>query len=157
MLSIHYVSVTMLIFYIDWQQYWKCNWILNICAKVCGKWTVSTKQHQHKLQTRQSGFQWHPRDLYWANFQVGRLFHSVTVSQCGQLFGCYMHLLFETSPFFGVCGWGDSYNVFTIWWQILISRPPRVFQRFLKWSHIALCNGLVSYLSLCRLSSNKVH
>ena len=37
----------MCIFYIDWQQYWKCDWILNIVANAHGKRTVSTKQPQH--------------------------------------------------------------------------------------------------------------
>ena len=84
MLSIHYVSVMMCIFDIDWQHYWKCDWILNIGANAHGKRTVSTKQPQHKWQTWQSGFQWHRRDLYRASL-VTRLIHSATVP---------MHLLF---------------------------------------------------------------
>ena len=45
-LSIHYVSIMMWIFYIDWQQYWKCGWTMNIGANrnAHGKRTVSTKQ-----------------------------------------------------------------------------------------------------------------
>ena len=86
------------IFYIDWQQYWKCNWIMNIDANAHGKRMVWTKLTQHKWHTWQSCFQWHRRDLYWASFQVTRLFHSATVSQCNHFFGCNMYLLFENSP-----------------------------------------------------------
>ena len=32
MLSIHYDSMMMWIVYIDWQQYWKCDWTMNIGA-----------------------------------------------------------------------------------------------------------------------------
>ena len=48
MLSIHYVSVMMWIFYIDLQQNWKCDWTMNIGANrnAHGKRTVSTKQPQ---------------------------------------------------------------------------------------------------------------
>ena len=74
------------IFYIDWQQYWKCNWIMNIDANAHGKRMVSTKLTQHKWHTWQSCFQWHRKDLYWASFQVTRLFHSATVSQCNHFF-----------------------------------------------------------------------
>ena len=49
MLSIHYVSVMMCIFYIDWQQYWKCDWIMNIGANAHGKRTVSTKLWDHSF------------------------------------------------------------------------------------------------------------
>ena len=62
----HYVSVMMCIFYIDWQHYWKCDWILNIGANAHGKQTVSTKQPQHKWQTWQASSD--IRDLYWASF-----------------------------------------------------------------------------------------
>ena len=48
MLSIPHVSIMMWIFYIDWQQYWKCDWTMNIGANrnAHGKQTVSTKQPQ---------------------------------------------------------------------------------------------------------------
>ena len=44
----HYVSIMMWIFYMDWQQYWKCDWNIDIGANrnAHGKWTVSTKQPQ---------------------------------------------------------------------------------------------------------------
>ena len=138
MLSIHNVSIMMCMFYIDWQQNWDSDWILNIGANAHGKRTVSTKQPQHKRQTWQSGFHWHRRDLCIEQFElvlVTRLFHSATN------FGCYMYLLFEPSPdfffFFFFLGGGGGGGVgalspveFTIWWRILISRPPRVFSAF---------------------------
>ena len=48
MLLIHYVSIMMWIFYIDGQQYWKCDWTMNVGANLNahGKQTVSTKQPQ---------------------------------------------------------------------------------------------------------------
>ena len=46
MLSIHYVSIMMQIFYIDWQQHWECDRTMNIGANAHGKQTVSTKQPQ---------------------------------------------------------------------------------------------------------------
>ena len=48
MLSVNYVSVMMWIFYIDWQQYWKCDWTMNTGANrnTHAKRTVSTKQPQ---------------------------------------------------------------------------------------------------------------
>ena len=41
MLSIHYVSVMMRIFYIDWQQHWECDRTVNI----------GDQQNSHKWQT----------------------------------------------------------------------------------------------------------
>ena len=48
MLSIHHVSIMVWIFYIDWQQYMKGDWTMNIGANrnAHGKRTVSTKQPQ---------------------------------------------------------------------------------------------------------------
>ena len=98
----------MWIFYIDWQQYWKCDWTMNIGANrnAHGKQTVSTKQPQ----VWQLGFQ--TLERYWASFQVTRLFQCDQFFQPGQLlewrvFHCFffrgggggggsasMHLLF---------------------------------------------------------------
>ena len=61
-----------------------------------------------------------------------RLFHSATI------FGM-LHVFVVWNFFFffggggggGGGGWGAlSSNVFTVWWCILISRPPRVFRHF---------------------------
>ena len=98
------------------------------------------QQNSHKWQT------WPPLTVglpvtwerYWASFQVTRLFHKATVSQCDHFILLHMYLLFETSP-----GWYKVKEVFLtpIWWgstqlqciyylrRILISRPPRVFRR----------------------------
>ena len=46
MLSIHYISIMMRIFYIDWEQHWECDRTMNIGANAHGEWTVSTKQPQ---------------------------------------------------------------------------------------------------------------
>ena len=130
MLSILYVSVMMCIFYIDWQHYWKCDWILNISANAHGKQTVSTKQPQHKWQTWQSGFQWHRRPVI--ELVLGtRLFHSATVSQCDHFWMLHVFVVWNFTRFFFFGGGGGelSFNVFTTRWHILISRPPRVFRR----------------------------
>ena len=82
MLSIHYVSIMMWIFFIDWQQYWKCDWTMNIGANrnAHGKRTGAHEQYQQnsrKWKTWQLGFQ--TLERYWASFQVTRLFHSATI------------------------------------------------------------------------------
>ena len=59
-LSIYYVSIMIWIFFIDWQQYWKWDWTMNICANrnAHGKRTVSTKQPQGTSERLwQLGFQ----------------------------------------------------------------------------------------------------
>ena len=106
MLSINYVSVMMWIFYIDWQQYWKCYWILNIGANAHGKRTVSTKQPQHKWQTWQSGFQWHRRDLRIEHVLVlvTRLFQCATFLT-GRPFFMLRVFVFWNFTFLG-CVWG---------------------------------------------------
>ena len=40
MLSTHYISITMRIFYIDWQHHWAYDWTMNIGANAQGKRTV---------------------------------------------------------------------------------------------------------------------
>ena len=62
MLSIHYISVMMWIFYIDRQQYWKCDWNVNIGTNAHhGKRTVSTKQP--RVTDLTVGFQWYQRGI----------------------------------------------------------------------------------------------
>ena len=89
MLLIHYISIMMQIFYIDWQQHWECVRTMNIGANAHGEQTVSTKpENSHKWQT------WPPltvglpvtSERYWAGFQITRLFHEATVSQCDHFF-----------------------------------------------------------------------
>ena len=45
MLSIHYVSVMMWIVDIDWQQYQKCDWTMNIGADSHGKERYQPNSH----------------------------------------------------------------------------------------------------------------
>ena len=139
MLSIHYVSIMMRIFYIDWQQHWGCHRTVNI----------DDQQNSHKWQTSvepwplpwQLGFQWHRRgiDLVFKSLDcfTKRLFHIATFFLL-----LHMYLLFETSPGWLQC-WRGLFFLTSIWWgstqlqciyylrRILISRPPRVFRRFL--------------------------
>ena len=96
MLSIHYVSIMMRIFYIDWQQHWECDWTMNI----------GDQQNSHKWQTSYDQLTvWLPvtPERYWASFQVTRLFHKATVSHCDHFLLQHMYLLFETSP-----GWSST-------------------------------------------------
>ena len=89
MLSIHYVSIMMWIFYIDWQQHWECDRTMNIGANAHGERTVSTKQPQvTDLTSVNSWASTVPvtSERYRASFQVTRLFHKVTVSQCDHFF-----------------------------------------------------------------------
>ena len=151
MLSIHYVSIMMRIFYIEWQQHWECDRTMNIGANAHGERTVSTKQPQ-VWQT------WPPltvglpvtSERYWASFQVTRLFHKSTVSQCDHFFAAaYVFVVWNFTRiitrlksffvlfcFFCFCFLpqfrGGSTQLQCIYYlrRILISRPLRVFRRF---------------------------
>ena len=136
MLSIHYVSIMMGIFYIDWQQHWECNRIMNIGDQQNShKWQTSVDQLTVGLPVTS--------ERYWAIFQVTRLFHKATVSHCNHFLLQHMYLLFETSP-----GWSQGWRFFvlfcfvlfftSIWWgstqlqcirHILISRSPKYPRR----------------------------
>ena len=64
MLSIHYVSIMLQIFYIDWQQHWECNPTMNIGENAHGKQTVSTKQPpSDRLDLRKSVDSWASSDI----------------------------------------------------------------------------------------------
>ena len=90
---------------------------MNIGAKAHGNWTVSTKQPQVTDLTVVLPV---ISEMYWASFQVARLSHNVTVSQCDHFVGYYMYLLFATSPgwladfffffFFGGGGGGGGHS-----------------------------------------------
>ena len=84
----------MWIFYIDWQQYWKHDWTMNIGVNrnAHGKRTVSTKQPQMKDLT--VGLPDFGDVLDWASFQVTALF------QPGRL------LEWTSFSFFFFGGWG---------------------------------------------------
>ena len=142
MLSIHYVSVMMCIFYINCQHYWKWDWILNIGANAHGKQTTSTKQPQHKWQTWQSRFPVTSEtciELVW----VTKLFHSATVSHCDRFWILHVFVVWNFTIFLrGGRGGGLRSSVFTTWWHILISRPPRVFRRFKRRS----CTLMILFL-----------
>ena len=124
----------MWIFFIVWEQYWKCDWTMNIGANrnAHGKRTISTKQpnsrrslqNRHKWKTWQLGFQ--TLERYSASFQVTRLFFSTMPITRIKSFYFYFYFLF----FFFLGGWVLSSNAVTIWCCIPISRPPRVIRRF---------------------------
>ena len=119
MLSIHYVSIMMRIFYIDWQQHWECHRTVNI----------GDQQNSHKWQTsRQLGFQWHRRgiELVFKSLDcfTKRLFHTATIFAATYVFVVWnftrlitrlksFFFLFFFLPRFG--GGSLSSNVFTIY------------------------------------------
>ena len=134
MLSIHHISVMMWIFYIHWQQYWKCDWRLNIGANrnAHGKRTVSTKQPQ-------------VTDLTVGLPDIGGtelVFKSLDCFTVRPIFSTRlitrMKSFFLFVCFFGG-GRGAQLQGITIWCCIPISRPPRVFRRFKRrscWNHL---------------------
>ena len=95
MLSVHYVSIMMRIFYIDLQQHWGCDRTMIIGANAHGKRTVSTKQPQVTDLTSVSpltvGLPM-TSERHWSSFQVTRLFHSATI-----ILLLHVCLLFKTS------------------------------------------------------------
>ena len=143
----------MRIFYIDWQQHWKYDRTMNICANAHGKRTVSTlkiatsDQTGDRLDLRwQLGFQWHGIGIELV-LQVPRLFHNATVSQCDH-FCCYtctcicclkLHQVREV--FFNSIWCGPlSSNVFTIcavYWSL--GR-----RGYFGVSNVVLVNGLLT-------------
>ena len=137
MLSIHYVSIMMRIFYIDWQQRLECDRTMNIGANAHGKWTVSTKQPQVTNLTSVSPLtvglpvtsEW-----YWASFQVTRLFHSATIFCCYICICCLkLHRADNTrlKCFFYLDLLGSTQLQWIYYLRcILISRAPRVIWRF---------------------------
>ena len=95
MLSVHYVSIMMRIFYMDWQQHWEYDRTMNIGANAHGKRTVSTKQPQVTDLTSVSPLTVGPpvtSERYWACFQVTRLFHSATICFCCYICICWLKL-----------------------------------------------------------------
>ena len=142
MLSKHYVSKMMWIFYIDWKQYWKCDWTMNISAN----WNA------HGKRTKQP--------------QVTEL--TVGLPDIGEVLfqpGWLLEWRFFIFSFFGVgvcvVGWGDgggggggggvlSSNAFTIWCCVPIWRPPRVFRRFKRRS----CNVLHQAMNRLNVKRN---
>ena len=83
-------------------------------------------------------------ERYWASFQVTRLFHKVTVSQCDHFVFVatyvfvawnFTRLITRLKSFFFLILtsiWWGSTQLQCIYYlrRILISRPPRVFRRF---------------------------
>ena len=167
MLSIHYVSMMIRIFYVDWQKHWECDRTMNIGANAHGKRTVyginKTATGDRLDHCWQLDFQRHWRGVELAFKSLDcftiRLFHSATT-----LVLLHMYLLLETSPhwllgvrvfiflylIFRGWGWGLGWSylsrfggealnsdVFTIWCFILISRSSRVFWRFKRRSCIS--------------------
>ena len=196
MLPIHYVSIMMRIFYIDWQQHWEFHRTVNIGDQQNShKWQISvglpvtSEREREREREREIKFiglfenrghrgpysPYKPfnhnlyigiiifphidnpqytgltSERYWASFQVTRLFHNATVSHCDHFLLLHLYLLFETSP-----GWLQGWRVLFFYLdlvgstqlqciyylrRILISKPPRVFQRFKrrscwKWNEV---------------------
>ena len=144
----------MLIFYIDWQQHWECDRTMNIGANAHSEQTVSTKQPQlssdrpHLTVGRPV-----TSKRYWASFQVTRLFHKATVSQCNHFFLCYICIcclkLYQVEDFFFTSIWWGSTQLQCIYYlrRILISRPPRVFRHFKRRSCSCMWQKAVSWSS----------
>ena len=121
MSSKHYVSLMMWIFYINWQQYWKCDWTMNIGVNQNAQNDKMTKeqykQNRHKWQTWQLGFQ--TLERYWTKLITGM-----------------------ERVFFCVCVCVFSSNALTIWCCILISRPLWVFRHFKRRSYLYFIWGI---------------
>ena len=152
MLSIHYVSIMMRIFYIVWQQHWECDRTMNIGANAHGERTVSTKQPQVTDLTSVDS---------WASSDTRKVlsyFSShLTVSQSDYItvrpFYFASTYVFVVWNFTRLLTRLKSFVVVfltSIWWRstqlqciyylhrILISRPPRVFRRFKRRSCLFL-------------------
>ena len=166
MLSIHYVSIMMRIFYIDWQQHWECHRTVNI----------GEQQNSHKWQTSvdQLGFQWHRRgiELVFKSLDcfTKRLFHTTTIFCCYICICCLKldqadYKVEEFFLFFLTSIWWGSTQLQCIHYlrRILISRPPRVFRRFKRRSCVINRYGRKLFISLqwrhyeCGGISNHLH
>ena len=116
MFSIRYISITMRIFYIDWQQHWECDWTTNIGANAHGKRTVSAKQHN--CQTWQLGFQWHQRgiELVFRSLDC----HNATVSQWDHFFAAtFVFVVWNFTKLIWEGGGALSSSVFIFWCLVL--------------------------------------
>ena len=119
MLLIHYVSIMIPIFYINWQQHWECDRTMNIGANTHGKRTVSTKQPQVTDLTSVSPLTVGlpvTSERYWASFQVTRLFHSFFAATYVYVVWNFTRLITRLKYFFLTSIWwgSTSSNVFTI-------------------------------------------
>ena len=110
----------MWIFFIDWQQYWKCDWTMNIGANrnAHGKRTVSTKQPQVKdLTIVNSWASW-----LWRGTGIELVFESLNCFTVRPIFSTrpitrikFFIFFFHFHFFFFWGGWGVvSSNAFTI-------------------------------------------
>ena len=134
MLSMHYVSIMMRIFYIDWQQHWECDRTMNIGANAHGERTVTTKTTtSDRLVLRwQLSFQWYRRGIELVfksrDCFTKWLFHSATICFAAT----YVFVVWNFTSFFLTSIWWGSTQLQCIYYlrRILISRPPRVFLHF---------------------------
>ena len=120
----------MWIFCIDWQQYWKCDWIMNIGAN---RNAHGKKNSINKTATSERLDSWASR--LWRGIEL--VFKSLDCFTVRPI--CSTRPITRKrsfSLFFFVWGGGGggvlSSNAFafTIWCCIPISRPPRVIRRF---------------------------
>ena len=160
MLSIHYVSIMIQVFYIDWQLLWKCDRTMNIGANAHGERTVSTKQPQVTDLTSVDSWAQVTSERYWASFQVTRLFHKATVSPCDHfLAATYVFVVWNfTRLITRLKSWVFLVLFTSIWWgstqlqsiyylrRILIPRPPKVCRRFKRRSRFC-CSTWSMYMS----------
>ena len=157
MLSIHFISIMMRIFYIDWQQHWVCDRTVNIGENA--RANERYQRNSHKWQT------WPPltvgllvtSERYWASFQVTRLFHKAIVIQFGHFFAAtyvfvawnLTRLITRLKSFFKPrFGWGAlSSSVFTI---------CGVYWSLDRRGYFGVSNvALVYYMKILRISINK--
>ena len=162
MLSIHYVSIMMRIFYTDWQQHWGLGMPPN------REYWWSTKQPQvTDLPRWQFGFQWRRRgiELVFKSLDcfTKRLFHTATFFCCYICICCLkLHQAddYKVEEFFfcfffnlDLVGEHSAPMYLPVYYLrlILISRPPRVFRRFKRRSCIEIQpqGKILSPISLC--------
>ena len=137
------------IFYIDWQQYCKCDSTMNIGAPECTWQTNSI----NKTTTSERLDSWASR--LWRGIEL--VFKSLHCFTLRPFFSTRPITRMKSFSFLCVCvcvcvcgggggggGGGGcrvvSSNAFTTWFCILISRPPRVMRRFKRRSCI-FCSG----------------
>ena len=91
MLSIHYVSIMMQIFYVDWQQHWKCNRTIYWCKCTWQTNGINKTVTSDRLDyCWQLDFQWHRRgiELVFKSQDCYIMFHIATIFCCNICIYC---------------------------------------------------------------------
>ena len=147
MLSIHYVSIMMWIFYIDWYQYWKCYWTMNIGVNrvnAHGKRTVSTKPATGDRLDSWAFRHWRGIELVFKSvdcFTVRPIFFSTRLITRIKSFSLFFFLNFT-----GGGGGGGGAQLQCIYYLVLYTdlKAAEGFRRFKRRS----CYGLIWSISL---------